>query len=188
MSDFGSLVRLANVDAIIQVGVGYARELKWLLPLCKRPLLYGFDPSPKVRQYWNANSYPGLLFSIGLHAGRGTMVLNDANRCEKSSMIHRPARSTPVRVPVDSLDAFQKRYGVVGRRILLWMDCEGSELSVLAGARYTLRNVAIVVAEVVDNPTNGWPRRDDIAAHLVAKGFYPQFRMHRIGECFARRL
>lgn len=185
--NFRAIIQAAKIDAIVQVGVGYAKELEWLLPLCSRPIVYGFEPSPKAQHFWTTHSYPGLLFSIALGAGRGRIVLNEGGRFEKSSVVHKPGRSRPVEVDVDTLDAFQRRYGVVGRSVLLWMDCEGSEVAVLSGARHFLRNVSVVVAEVVDNPANNWPRRDEIAAALESKGLQSRLRMLRIGECFSRR-
>ena len=64
---------------------------------------------------------------------------------------------------------------VIGKQVILWLDCEGSELRALRGAEQLLKTVKMVNVEMTPNPPSiHWPSPNEVHDLLRYRGFYRQ--------------
>lgn len=197
-------------DWVIQVGVGLFHEeadalkerinddhkeehvLKSEWPDCK---FVGFEPHPDTyRQI--VRKYPGELFQVAISDGYGTTPLFTKKRHADGSSLHyhdllsddEQSKVGEVVVDVVTLDSWFADDPPKGK-ILLWLDCEGSELNVLRGGENFLERVDVVNVEMASKPpSSGWCSPGEVHAYLAARGFWLQWiHTQRIsaGQCDA---
>ena len=178
-----------KIDAIVQVGVGCASELSWLLPATNHPKLYGFEASPRCMRYWKTAKYPGTLRHFAISDSDGEVTLHAGRHMERASLIPGERRGRKAVVPAICLDTALAQFGPFGERILLWMDAEGWELPALSGGKRFLESVVAITAEVSEHglESDAWPSRDKTRAAMSSAGFEFAFSMKRNGDCFVRR-
>lgn len=174
--------------AIIQAGVGFAREIDPLLKAFPQSDLIGFEPSPQFIRHWSVRGYPGTLVPCALSQHCGVVRLYRRRRmAEATSLYPRPQDVEFDEVPAISLDVAMPMLGNLGDRVLLWMDCEGSELSVVLGARQALRSVSWVVAEVAPSAERQYPDPDTVHDTIKRCGFMTVAKLSSSDWLYARR-
>jgi FkbM family methyltransferase len=71
-------------------------------------------------------------------------------------------------VPAMTLDQFYRQHKLLGKKIFLWMDCEGSELSAMKGGKKLLKYVEWIHLEVsVGDTRQGGPKQGEIQTFLA---------------------
>jgi FkbM family methyltransferase len=189
----GSIMEHLGWDAtkVFIVGVGIqhqeANVMKdgWLL---SREDIIGFEPHPgsckKIR-----DRFPGILHEMAVGDEISTVTLYGKKSHRDGSSIHSPKDMRGIHtneVPIVTLDHMlgnrAKGFDVpdwkVPQNVLLWLDCEGNELSVIRGAKSFLRYVDVVNVEMTCNPKgNGWCNPLDVHNELKSIGFRQQ-HMH----------
>ena len=163
------------LDVGANVGAYSLLFAQWVGPAGK---VYAFEPSPHTRA-----SLSRHLQLNGLAGVVETVPAAVADRCAEAEFttappdgLHRLAASasTPdaLRVPVVSLDAFCSERGI--RPTVIKIDVEGAELSVLRGARETLRSVGAGLEAFVEIHPSLWPEvgiaQSDVADELHRQG------------------
>jgi FkbM family methyltransferase len=146
MADFGEdlLVLIKPDDVVVEVGANIGGTSLKLSPIVKE--VYAFEPNPYcfniLKRYARRtkNIHP---FNMALTNYNGTIDLNftrDKLRT-KSSSTSAKFGGKSVKVKCSTLDDLSLKPSVV------ILDCEGEEVAVLEGARKTLQNVRLLVAE-----------------------------------------
>jgi len=195
-------------DWVIQVGVGLFHEeadalrekidddhkeehvLKSEWPDCR---FVGFEPHPGTfRQV--EDSYPGHLIQKAISDRHGTATFYMKKRHADGSSLHfhdllsEDERSKVSKFDVElvTLDSIFTN-GYPSGKILLWLDCEGSELAALRGGESLLERVEVVNVEMASKPpSSGWCSPGEVHVHLAARGFWLQWiHTQRIsaGQC-----
>lgn len=171
-------------DFIIQVGVGLHHEeskifkIKW-----PNVHLIGFEANPDINKSIK-ETYPGKLFPFAVTDGSTETIdlfYKKAHKDGSSIYPHKTDETQKVTVPTISLDNWAQEnlkcedYS----NILLWLDCEGSELIALEGAsHYLLDKVGAINIELTSKPTReGWCDPCEVHTFLNACGFLRQ-RVH----------
>jgi len=163
-----------------QVGVGvHHQEVDCLLEEWEDIKVIGFEPHPKI--YANAvKEYPGELYNLAVCDVVGqTLLYSKPNHKDGSSIL--PAykesdNAKPVTVGTTKLDQ-PYWLDLIGEesQILLWLDCEGSEISVLNGAKSFIHKVAAINVEMTGvSMGRGWALPESVHCSLVRHGFYLQ--------------
>ena len=131
-----------RADHVIQVGVGDRHEevgvIKKAWPGVQ---FYGFDPRP-------ADSYDGRFYKVAISDKPGFAMFNlKARHKDGSSLYPIPGQpdATQVEVQKTALDLIFP--SPLEGNILLWLDCEGSELDALHGAEQFIQYVQLVNVE-----------------------------------------
>jgi len=180
-----ALYNVANLlewapTAILQVGVGYySKEVEVFKEAWPEAKLIGFEPHPETIRLMQG--YPGLLICKALGRYKGSVRLFwDASHKDGAS-VHSKAQVDTLKwvdVEIDTLDnrciedvRFQS-----SERILLWLDCEGSELDVLIGGEKFVVNVNVINVELTGKPSRpGWPDPVEVNRWLLDHGFLLQY-------------
>ncbi len=165
-------------DFVIQVGIGQYHEgmhvLKEEWPNIR---ILGFEAHPEIAK--KINDYPGEI-----------RVVTIGNKCEDIEIYekHRHKDGTSIfpfkedvkiskiiAVKTSTLDIEVGAASLVGKEVILWLDCEGSELRVLQGAENVLTHVKMVNVEMTPNPSSiHWPTPNEVHCFLNNAGFYRQ--------------
>ncbi len=162
-------------DYVYQIGVGqWHKEVEVMQDAWPDVRLIGFEPHPVI---WSRlKNYPGVVHNLAVTDKAGTAELHVPPRHKDGSSlcsINHADKTIPVNTT--SLDAFYPA-GPVGDRILLWLDCEGSELAVLRGAKKFLEKVQMVNVEMTGKPTSSdWPPVSAVHDELIGSGFIRQW-------------
>ena len=163
---------------VIQVGIGQYHEgmhvLKEEWPDIR---ILGFEAHPGIAK--KINDYPGEIREIAISDRCGDTVLFVKHRHKDgSSILPFPSDikvSDNIPVKTSTLDKEISAADVFGKEVILWMDCEGSELRVLQGAENTLTHVKMVNVEMTPNtPSIHWPTPNELHSFLRDAGFYRQ--------------
>jgi len=167
---------------IIQVGVGLlCREVEIFHHDWPDVEMIGFEPEPKSFAELEF-TYPGRLIHAAVgersqdqvpfyikqgHQG-GSSLLQVGGNKSALKMVHVPM------VELDSVfSEMTETIDNLDGDILLWLDCEGTELQALRGASRLLRRVGMVNVEMTGVPQAvGWCSPEDVYGELVAAGFY----------------
>lgn len=163
---------------VIQVGVGQSHQgvdvLKEEWPDMK---FLGFEAHPGIVK--KVTDYPGKIREIAIGDRCRDGVIYVKNRHKDGTSIF-PFKddveiSEILQVQVSTLDDEIKYQDLGGREIILWLDCEGSELGALQGAEWLLSKVKMVNVEMTPNPPSiYWPTPNEIHNVLRDAGFYRQ--------------
>lgn len=178
--------------AIVQVGLGHHHEeahaMKEAWPDCR---FVAFEPHPAANRTPEdqtvltaskrrnrskvAVPYPGEVCNKAVGDREGEVVLWDKFRHMDGSSIHPrdDPRDYPVTVPMTTLDTALPDPRNLGEHVMLWLDCEGSELSALKGGEKFLRSVEVVNVEMTGNPPReGWCDAGEVHDWLNDHGFF----------------
>lgn len=175
---------------IFQVGVGqHHHEVDVLKETWPDVGFIGFEPHPEIVQ--SLKDYPGIIHELALSNYVGKAVLHGKKSHKDGSSLYEHKQEgnyQDISVAVANLDNIY-RHGPVGDKTLLWIDCEGSELTVLQGAVSFIQGVQVVNIEMTsDPPGKGWCDPVDVHYWLVGKGFYTQWihtQRSSAGQCDA---
>lgn len=159
-------------DAIFMVGVGRAAECPTLGKAWPDAKWFGCEPHP-LHHAKNEN-FPGAIFPVAVTGKNGHAAFYlKKNHSHGSSVFSRFAKSDKqITTPTKTLNSIHNEKGPFGKKILLWMDCEGSELSALDRSERFLKDVRWINIEMMVEPTrDGWPDHCEVHGRLVALGF-----------------
>ena len=166
-----------KADVIYQVGIGLKHEEMDVLMEEWGPDLkiIGCEPHPEM----DLVNYPGKVYQVALSNYEGVAKLHSKRRHKDGSSLHphneRDDESyKTIGVRVTTLDLLFPR--IEPGKIMLWLDCEGSELAVMQGGRLFLKHVDVVNIELTARPPGvGWSTPVQMHQHLVAAGFWLQW-------------
>ena len=165
---------------IVQVGVGtHAHETEVFTEEWPDVPLVGFEPNPESFEKIK-KKYPGKLIqkavghlisdSVPFYSKKdhdnGSSLLRVGE--DKSKLTEHQVKMTMLDAPNESLG-----FGHNGKDILLWLDCEGTEFSVLLGGQRFLSQVQMVNVEMTGKSLDkGWCTPLDVDRLLRKHGFY----------------
>jgi FkbM family methyltransferase len=167
-----------RADVVVQAGVGQRhQEVDVLTEEWPGVRFIGFEPYPLDPKEYNGQLYPSAL---GCEIGHKTLHVKKRHK-DGASLHPFDADVTTKEIPIDvtTLDWFIRQtdnYFLLRKRLLLWLDCEGSELDVLRGAKEFIEYVNVVNVEITAKPPSPkW--NDPLAVHywLVEHGFIRQW-------------
>ncbi len=171
-----------KADVIYQVGIGTRwEEMDVLMEEWGPDLtIIGVEAHP----YIDMSKYPGEVHHTALSNYTGETILNSKKRHKDGSSLHPHNKRADenydeIKVPVTTLDVLfpspRLGRGFVVEKILLWLDCEGSELAVMQGGVEFLECVDVVNIEMTARPPGvGWATPVQIHKYLVERGFWLQ--------------
>ena len=186
-------------DLIIQVGLGMeAHEAAVMNEMWPNAEFIGFEPVGKSFETVS-KTYPGEVrnFAISNETRKGHIKIK-ARHKDGSSLFDFDQPTTSQEVEIDTLDnqfldAIKSRR-LQGKQVLLWLDCEGSELNALYGAELLLPHVQMINVELTAKPPNpSWASSVDVSSLLNRRGFFLQWlhtQRTSAGQCdgiFVRR-
>jgi hypothetical protein len=154
---------------VVQVGVGgHHQEVDVIRETWPDTEFIGFDPMP-------VKDYPGEFVQTAISSFIGESTLNVKRRHADGSTLL-PMEDSRVRrrekVLVETLDhALHLPTSDPDDHVLLWVDCEGSELAALMGGERFIKNVEMVNVELTAMQCNS-NSPVDIYNWLVEHGFY----------------
>lgn len=180
-------------DAIIvEAGAHEGSDTKKLSQLWKKGRVFAFEPSPDVYKglskrmvkYKNVKTYP-----IALGERVGTADFYPSQPTSQATSVKTNAQGSllppsddnwcwpeigfgkPVSVPVTTLDKWVKQQGI--KRIdFLWLDMQGSELSMLKASPEILKTVQVIQIEVSKKSFYAnTPLADEVQSWLEGEGF-----------------
>jgi FkbM family methyltransferase len=166
-------------DMIVQVGVGsVCHEVEVFREEWPDVILIGFDPNPDSFDVMK-RKFPGLLvpMAVGACQAESVAFYSKKNHDNGSSLLRVGENKSKLiqrTVSMTSLDESEDllKFGR-GRKTLLWIDCEGTELDVLRGGNDFLRQVWMVNVEMTGIPSaNGWCSPERVDQFLRDAGFY----------------
>ena len=181
-------------DIIYQIGVGgYHKELDVFLEDWPDIKIYGCEPHPRVIR--KIKKYPGVLHQVAITDQVGRAMLWDkARHRDGSSMVTGDDwEGKEVEVETTTLDVlFPKDKGfprLGDNQVLLWLDCEGSEVNALKGGTDFIEGVDVVNVELVSStPSERWGTPVEIYNLLAKHDFYIQWlhtQRNHTGQCDA---
>lgn len=171
-----------RADIIVQVGVGaYHKEVDVFKQEWPGVRFIGFEPHPDIAEGLRHGSdpYPGAIHQFAVTDSVGTASLFIRNRHgDGSSLLDVERASRKVTVSTTTLDSFlfaglQNFAASVTPRVLLWLDCEGTEGKVIDGAARFLDHVDVVNVEMTQKPTAAnWITPMEVHKRMVKAGFW----------------
>ena len=168
-----------NPSQMVQVGVGFNHEeTKVLTEEWPNMPLVGFEAHPGIFEAVE-DDYPGVINNYAIGSARGCATLYSKRRHKDGSSLYEleGENVTGQAVDVYPLDDFIPLFSE--KDILLWLDCEGSELDVLRGAYETLKRVAVINVEMTGRPSTcdntGWCKLKDVHEFMHHVGFKRQW-------------
>lgn len=169
-------------STVIQVGVGrHYREIDALMERWGEFALHGFEPSPQNIEAVKG-TYPGKLYNHAIGEKEETVPFYEKLRHANGATLH-PRKGMEISkgtfqettVDVKTLDGVFPNPSLLVGPILLWLDCEGSELNALRGGVNFLAWVSVVNVEVTAVPLyDEWCTMMEVHAWLVSCGFLRQ--------------
>jgi FkbM family methyltransferase len=171
---------------ILDIGANEGQFAHEIRRECPRALVYSFEPLPDVFSRLQANVANDdriVPVNIGLGEHSGAMPMHRSDLSPSSSLLpmadaHRQewpksAHFEVVEVGIERLDDWVARSGATLRRdLLVKLDVQGFELSVIRGGRETLRKARMVIAEVsFEELYEGQPLFAEVHAELCSMGF-----------------
>lgn len=171
-------------DAIFTVGVGRAAECPTIAKAWPDATWCGCEPHPE--HYTDNENFPGVIYPVAVTGEDGeAQFYLKKNHSHGSSVFTRYVHcDKEITVPTRTLDTIYKEEGPFGTAVLLWLDCEGSELAVLSKCDAFLRSVRWINVEMVVEPTrDGWPSHIAVDDRLRELGFVRvQIHSHNVGH------
>lgn len=175
-------------DCVVMVGVGQNHdELLEMHEAWPDIRVVGCEPHPKIaaglRREWDRDHPEWFVVEAAATEFYGGAILFEkSNHKDGSSLYshnnHNPRNSyDEIEVDAMTLNSLltSPAFGVLrplGDCILLWLDCEGSELQALQGSGDFLKGVQFVNVEMTGIPHgDGWAKPVDVHAFLVDAGF-----------------
>ncbi len=175
-----------RADLVISVGIGqYHHEVDVLKEEWPGVQFIGCEPCEE-----NAKNYPGMVHNVAISDYEGNAVLHVKKHHRDGSSLHLldgMDHCTEVPVKVTTLDKLFPHPFAPDSRVLLWLDCEGSELAALRGGERFVQDVIMINVELTGKSLGvGWPSVIDVHRWLVGAGFWRQWiHTQRIssGQC-----
>ena len=136
--------------------------------------LYGFEPSPSVYKAVK-DTFPGIIwqYAISDYEGKSKLYTKRSWK-DGSSLFEKKLQSdeyNEIEVTVKTLD-IMRHIPEVAEPALLWLDCEGSELNALKGAKQFIQSVSVVNIEQTQHPRgDDWPTPYETHRWLIEHGF-----------------
>lgn len=166
-------------DWICQVGVGlYHKEIDVFVEEWKlgSESIVGFEANPAVFKRV-MGSYPGTLVGMAVSGKPGMSALRAHPRHKDGSTLKGLDGGNVVSmVDCITLDEMFSPMTQDLKNCLLWLDCEGSELDVLRGAKDFIGNVNAINVEMTSKPNgDGWADPVDVHVFLEPLGFWLQW-------------
>ncbi len=167
-------------DIVVQVGIGLqSKEVDVMAESWPKTRFMGFEPHPSIVKSLKNGGYPGLIFECAIGDKQGKAILYAKNRHKDGSSLfphshHREGQKYPeIEVSVYTLDHVFYRELLGFDEVLLWIDCEGSELAVLRGGEKFLESVEVVNVEMTSKPRGeGWAKPFDVHEFLNDHGLF----------------
>lgn len=166
-------------DLVIQVGVGLSHhEVDVFKQEWPDVGFIGFEPHPEIYEKVSID-YPGRLhrLAIGEEAGSSTLY-HPPNHKDSASMFpfyQRGRKQSYHLVRQVTLDD-ELMSQALPPHILLWLDCEGSELGALRGAPQLLNHTQFINVELTAKPCReGWCSSVEVHTLLSQSGFWLQW-------------
>lgn len=184
----GPLEACGHIDMFIDVGPAKPNTEAWFVnAMFPKARIVGFEPySPNYLAC--INTFPGDLYPYAVMDRHGSVAIGRVGPASIHS-VHRTEQT----VPCVTLDGFLGNLVEPNKRIVLWADVEGSELSVLRGATLLLEKqlFSSIVLEVRDdNQTelgeSSWVLANDVIAFLNEFGYRIEAEWIRDPECNMR--
>ncbi len=179
-------------DVVYQVGVGVNHgEVDEMHDRWPGVQFVGCEPHPGIVSTVEKD-YPGELYEVAIGAERGKTKLYTKSRHKDGSSIfphrnqHEHERYHEIGdVLMSTLDSMFgpndvrscRAYQNHNRKdnVMLWLDCEGSELDALRGGTEFLKSVQVVNVEMTSKPPGtGWADPIEVHRLLNASGFLRQ--------------
>lgn len=136
-------------EVMCQVGVGTILEAQLFRRWYPEVRIIGFDPLLPGRyssREQNAKDYPGLLIPMPIYSHNGTVPFQVKGRYLRSFVDQ--SGSHNVTLPCEKLDDALLFHKHMAGPMLLWMDCEGSELHALRGGKLALALCKWILIEI----------------------------------------
>lgn len=172
---FGLVAEALNwrADMIYQVGVGgYHEECDVFMEEWPGVQFIGCEPFPM-----RAEEYKGLLLRVAVSDYVGEAPFYLKRRHHEGSTLHKLPDDKTIKVitvPVSTLDVLFPH--PEGEHVLLWLDCEGSELAALRGGEEFVKRVEMINVEMTALPDGEhWVSPKLIHEWLLAHGFRRQW-------------
>lgn len=163
------LARFAQEPSnVIHVGVGDAEDAVMLKSKWPNARFIGLDPHHKAP----APKYPGEFIRAAIARKPGFVTFYRRPSWYRSSMFSfEKRRQSPESVYAITLDMVANQFDVRGS-VVLWLDCEGSELFALMGASHLINQVTWINIEVEGNYERTLaPPREDIELFMEEHNF-----------------
>jgi FkbM family methyltransferase len=165
---------LDQFDGIIQCGLGDWAEGPVLLEAFppKRYSYLAVEPIPRFCFEAWAAGFRGPIIQGALWKETGGQVSLQDFR-SRTSMLDTEPRRGEVKARLLTLDDAVTYSNFSANGVLLWMDCEGVELTILQGAAETLKKTPVIICELKDEPKMAnWPPASAIIQQLNSLGYY----------------
>lgn len=155
---------------ILDIGCNDGTDTRRFLRLCPKAQLYCFEPDPRAAARFKKNMDLYLdrvrLFEIAVSNRNGTIEFHPSNadgsakEWDQSGSIRRPKNhlvehawvrfDRPISVETRRLDDWCSEANL-NKIDFIWMDVQGAESDVIAGARQTLSNTRFIYTEYSDH-------------------------------------
>lgn len=163
---------------VLMAGVGgHHEEVEVMREIWPEMELYGWEPN-KATFEGLRDSFPGFLKNKALWSSRKELVIYARDNWKDGTSVFEPKpedhkgwkKHTVLSEPLDGVALPMD----TGRNMLLWLDCEGSELEVLRGGTELVHScVGAINVELTCRPRQqGWPTPDVVHEWLTAHQFY----------------
>ena len=168
-------------DTVYQVGVGqFHQEVDVMAECWPGVAFFGCEPNPSIVN--KTIDYPGQLLScaVGDHDGTATLWWTRKHKDGGSLYPFDSNEHTDVEVDLHTLDSLYLDGVQAAGRVLLWLDCEGSELAVLQGGERFMEHVDAVNVEMTSQAPWIEGKRIgqamvDVHRWLIEHGFWRQW-------------
>ena len=164
-----------RADLVVQVGVGlHHEEVDVLKAEWPGVRFLGFEAVPSICEDIK-RTYPGSLYNYAItdRAGEQAAVYIRTNHKDGSSLFPQGQASNSRVVMTQTLDqAVCPALLPPRHRILLWLDCEGSEAAALDGGAAFLKAVEMINVEMTAKPDGERCRPGDVHRRLLEEGFW----------------
>lgn len=160
-------------DVTLVIGTGDAREiavLKDAWPTCK---MYGFEAHDRLAEQAN-DILPTWHVAIVADSSKAHVTFYRRQKMAMASSVYSKSycRERPVKVPTMTIDEIRCVHRLAGKKVLLWMDCEGGELNALKGGMSLVTENRWLHLEVCPTPDRpGWPPAVEVDAWLRGQGY-----------------
>ena len=164
-----------RADLVVQVGVGlHHEETDVLAAEWPGVRFLGFEALHDIVTAIDG-SYPGDLYNYAItdRDDENVAVYVRTNHKDGSSLFSQGQVVNSRMVRTKTLDTVMVPATLPPRhRVLLWLDCEGSEAAALDGGRELLKRVEMINVEMTAKPDGERCRPGDVHRRLLEEGFW----------------
>jgi FkbM family methyltransferase len=158
---FDKIIDIVKPGVIAEIGAFEASFAKKMHATYKDSRIFAFEANPRVfERFANEFCAEGISYihvAVGASTGTATIHIPDqiansampfVNRMASLKVVGlRDSKTTPVEVPIDTLDNLLEAEKLT-RRCALWIDVEGAVDQVLDGAAKTLAKTDLLICEL----------------------------------------